>query len=139
MFNRKIFSDRLAATRKDRGLTQQELASHISVGKSNIALLEAGERSPSVEALVALAKCLNVSVDYLVGRAASSAIKRNAEDNEFMMGEIQPLEVMIDDQGLICLVQDHEVNKPRFVRIHPVQVDLAIECLLEARKEIKEQ
>ena len=69
MFDKKLFAERLKSTRKSKRLNQQALADFASVGRTNITMLETGERSPSVEVLVALAECLDVSIDYLVGRS----------------------------------------------------------------------
>ncbi|MGN0755046.1 MAG: helix-turn-helix domain-containing protein [Aristaeellaceae bacterium] len=61
------FGDRLRQLRKERNLTQQQLAELIGVKNSVISFYEVGERMPSPEVLRKLAMALHVSTDYLLG------------------------------------------------------------------------
>lgn len=62
------FGVRLRELRKERGLTQAELAKLLSIGESTISFYESGKRQPDYETLIRLADFFNVSVDYLIGR-----------------------------------------------------------------------
>lgn len=53
--------------RKEAGLTQAQLAEKINVKRYNIADWEQGRTEPSLANLVALAKALNTSVEFLLG------------------------------------------------------------------------
>ena len=53
--------------RKQKNLTQEQLAKRLWVTKSIISAYENGARFPSLEVLVQLAYTLNVSTDYLLG------------------------------------------------------------------------
>lgn len=53
--------------RKDRNLTQQQLASRLSLTKSVISAYETEIRLPSYDTLVQIARIFNVSSDYLLG------------------------------------------------------------------------
>lgn len=59
--------DRIAATRKNKGLTQGELATQTGVSAQTVLRWEKGSRSPDAEALPKLARALNVSIAYLMG------------------------------------------------------------------------
>lgn len=61
------FGNRLRQLRKDRNLTQQQLAALIGVKNSVISFYEVGERMPSPDALRKLALALHVTTDYLLG------------------------------------------------------------------------
>ena len=61
------FGNRLRQLRKDRNLTQQQLATLIGVKNSVISFYEVGERMPSPDALRKLALALHVTTDYLLG------------------------------------------------------------------------
>jgi transcriptional regulator with XRE-family HTH domain len=65
-FNQIDFGNRLRISRKNAGLTQQELANLVLVEKKHISRLECGERSCSIDILIALSDVLNVSTDYLL-------------------------------------------------------------------------
>ena len=54
--------------RKKRGLSQKALAELIGVSPSIISGYETGERTPSVEILLAMSKLFNCSTDLMLGR-----------------------------------------------------------------------
>jgi transcriptional regulator with XRE-family HTH domain len=60
------FSERLAALRKDRGLTQQALAERVGVHVSQLRRYEAGGAQPTLDVVRRLAVALSVSADALV-------------------------------------------------------------------------
>lgn len=60
------FAHRLAATRKQRGLTQQALAERVGIHVSQIRRYEAGDSQPTLDALRNLAIAPSVSTDALV-------------------------------------------------------------------------
>lgn len=62
------FGDRLSELRKEKGLSQQELADLFEISKSAIAMYETDRREPDNETLKKLATYFNVSTDYLLGR-----------------------------------------------------------------------
>ena len=87
----KIFSQRLKARRKQRGLSQSALAQEIGVTDAAINMLEKGRRLPSYEILISLADYFGVSIDYLVGRSdvpnifsADDIILLSPEDQELL-------------------------------------------------------
>lgn len=60
------FSQRLASTRKARGLTQDALAEAAGINVSQIRRYEGGTSQPSLEVLRKLAVALSVSADELL-------------------------------------------------------------------------
>lgn len=61
------FGAKLKQLRKEKNLTQKQLASLIGVQNSVISFYEVGERVPSPEIIIKLATALHVSSDYLLG------------------------------------------------------------------------
>jgi transcriptional regulator with XRE-family HTH domain len=61
------FRSRLKETRKQRKLTQQQLADLTSIPVTSIAHFESGSRKPSLENFYKLIVVLNVSADYILG------------------------------------------------------------------------
>lgn len=57
---------RIAALRRDRGLSQAELAHRLGISPSAVGMYEQGRREPSVELLVAMAGEFRVSTDFLL-------------------------------------------------------------------------
>ncbi|RZH38816.1 helix-turn-helix domain-containing protein [Acinetobacter pittii] len=64
----ELFCARLKEIRKQRKLTQQELAEKSGIPSTSISHIEAGSRKPSLENFYKLIVVLNVSADYLLGR-----------------------------------------------------------------------
>lgn len=60
------FGDKLKALRKGQKLTQQQLATQLGVAKSVVSYYESGERYPSYDVLVGIAKTFHVTTDYLL-------------------------------------------------------------------------
>lgn len=74
-----VFSEKLQLLRKNKGLTQEELAEKLSVSRQAVAKWESGQAYPDVYNLVQISDLMNVSVDYLV-RDQDCAVRVGAED-----------------------------------------------------------
>ena len=57
---------RIAALRREAGLSQAELASRLQVSPSALGMYEQGRREPSADTLVRLSRGLGVATDYLL-------------------------------------------------------------------------
>lgn len=58
---------RLAKTRKERGLNQEQLAKMAGTTQQNISRYENGTRDPKANTLAKMAQALGVSISYLLG------------------------------------------------------------------------
>ena len=63
---RMMLGARIAALRRSQGWNQAELARRLQISPSAVGMYEQGRREPSAQMLVALARTLGVSVDYLL-------------------------------------------------------------------------
>ncbi|MCK5541794.1 MAG: helix-turn-helix transcriptional regulator [Desulfobacterales bacterium] len=63
----KSFGKRLAMLRKERGMTQQQLADKIDVTRRVIAYYEVESDNPPGNIIMLLSKALNISADELLG------------------------------------------------------------------------
>ena len=61
-----MLGPRIAALRREAGLNQAELAARLGVSPSAMGMYEQGRREPSAQLLVALARELGVSTDFLL-------------------------------------------------------------------------
>ena len=61
------FGERLAALRKERGMSQEELAEKLQLTRQTISKWETGASTPDLELLIQLAEVFDVSVDFLLG------------------------------------------------------------------------
>ena len=64
---RQTVGERLVVLRRRKGLTQPELAHRCTMGITTLNRIENAHNSPSIEKLVALARELRCSTDYLLG------------------------------------------------------------------------
>ena len=65
---------RIAALRRDAGLSQAELAARLGVSPSAMGMYEQGRREPSAQLLVTLARELGVTTEFLLtGNPAAPA------------------------------------------------------------------
>lgn len=63
-----IFGDNIKRLRKNKGLTQQQIADEIGINRGSYSNWEKGKREPSFENLVKLGDLFDVSLDWLFGR-----------------------------------------------------------------------
>lgn len=80
-----MLGEKLRHLRKERGLTQQELAEKVMVAPSTIGMYEQGRREPDTATLSKLSQVLHVSVDYLLSEGQEDADK----DIEDVIAEIR--------------------------------------------------
>ncbi len=77
-----MIGERLLDLRKDRGLTQKQVAEKLSVSKHTIANYETERTSPNIEMLRELSLFYNTSADYLVG---VTDVERPVKDDNTVM------------------------------------------------------
>ena len=65
---KEILAERLKQCRKDKGLTQWQVAIYSDITENIYQNYESMRREPKLEILLRIAVCLDVSLDYLVGR-----------------------------------------------------------------------
>lgn len=83
------FPERLKKLRKEKYLTQQELASKVGISRVGYSYWEKGKREPNLDKVKLLAKYLDTSVDYLLGAVEDKQsfhkfVKRLDETNKRM-------------------------------------------------------
>ena len=86
------FGNRLKALRISRRLTQKQLANQAGVAISAISSYESGNRYPSYDVLISLARIFHVSTDYLLGLNKRSEIDVSGLNQE----EVEAIIRMID-------------------------------------------
>ena len=68
--------EELIALRKQKGLSQQELAEAVGVSRQAVSRWETGQSAPSTEKLVALCTLYGVSLDALLGETDAATTGR---------------------------------------------------------------
>ena len=92
------FGERLIAAREARRLTQTELAQRAGLQPAAIGHFERNRRKPSFAHVRALAKALNVSSDYLLGRSPDMEGATTAFRGEEQLSDAdrEHIQMMID-------------------------------------------
>ena len=65
--NMKVFGERVKEALKSQGLTQKDFAKSINVQPTTLCEWLNGNNEPPMQAIVDIAKSLNLSTDYLLG------------------------------------------------------------------------
>ena len=66
---RILFGERLKALRKERKVSQKELAEYLGISIRGYQFYESEDNEPNIKMLRALADFYGVTIDYLVGRS----------------------------------------------------------------------
>ena len=74
-------SERLAAARKEKGMTQREVAEKLDVSFQAVSLWERGETSPDIDKLVDLADLYQVTTDWLLTGAEEENVFIDFQDS----------------------------------------------------------
>ena len=78
----KEISDRLVKLRKQKGLSQEELAEKLGLSRQAISKWERGESIPDVLVLKSIADLFGVTVDYLLEEVHAEPVQENTLDAE---------------------------------------------------------
>lgn len=105
------FPERLAALRRERGLTQQLLAEAVGVHVSQLRRYEAGQSQPTLEVIRKLAVALSVSADLLVfdkdERGPDDDLKLQFE----AVSRLEPHERVLVREVLDSIITRHDARR----------------------------
>ena len=96
------FNEKLQELRKQKGLTQEELAQLLFVSRTAVSKWESGRGFPSIESLKAIAKLFSVSLDALLSGEEILAIAE--KDNKEKENTIRDLVLGLLDCGMALLL-----------------------------------
>ncbi|HGI5192185.1 TPA: helix-turn-helix domain-containing protein [Streptococcus agalactiae] len=78
-----FFTDKLKALRKEKKLTQKELAEQIGIKQNSYSDWETGKNEPNLENIVKLSKILDTTTDELLGRQVNFGDKILNKKNKY--------------------------------------------------------
>lgn len=121
------FSNRLISLRKERSLTQEDLAKIIHKKRSTVSGYETEGKEPDLETVCFLAKYFGVSTDYLLGHSD----ERNHVEQVFyndtvnferhfknMPAELRPVVSKCFDSFYLLLGRDMQLARPERLRVY---------------------
>jgi len=77
-----VFAKRLVELRREKGLSQGELADGLNMSRSTLANYEIGQRQPDFEMLIRLAEFFSVTTDYLLGVSENRLLQQTSPTPE---------------------------------------------------------
>ncbi len=84
--------EKLRKLRQQYGYSQKQIADKLDLSPSIVSGYETGERTPSLEALLAISYIYNCSVDFLLGKEKT---KTTIDVDGLTEGQIKALEILI--------------------------------------------
>ncbi len=104
------FNEKLQELRKQRNMTQDELAEHLYVSRTAISKWESGRGYPSIESLKAIAKFFSVTIDDLL--SSNEALEIAEQENKQKQTHLRDLIFgLIDVSFLLLLFLPFFTNK----------------------------
>lgn len=88
---------RIAALRKEAGLSQAQLAKQLGISPSAMGMYEQGRREPSMDTLVAMARVFQVSTDYLL--TGAPAEREEARLDEMLLSRIRSADRRLENRS----------------------------------------
>lgn len=88
------FGEKVKKLRHEKDLTQQQLAELLGVAVSAISSYESGNRYPSYEVLISLARIFHVSTDYLLGLEKLKTVDVSGLDDNEVKVILQMIDVL---------------------------------------------
>lgn len=80
METKQIFATRTKTLRKERGLSQTELAAALDISRTSVNLYESASRVPDITALARYASFFSVTSDYLLGLSDNRATRERLKE-----------------------------------------------------------
>lgn len=111
--------EKIARLRKEKGITQDEMAKHLDISRGALSMYEINKREPDTVTLKKIADYFDVTVDYLLGRSNHRKLtKKDEKDIEKIIEETkQKIEntegLMLDGEILNQEDIDYIINAMR--------------------------
>lgn len=121
------FSNRLISLRKERGLTQEDVAKLINKKRSTVSGYETEGKEPDLETVCFFAKYFGVSTDYMLGysdeRNHVETVFYNDKVNferhfKSLPAELRPVVAKCFDSFYLLLGRDMQLARPERLRIY---------------------
>ena len=104
--NKETFGQRITRLRKEKGLTQNDIAERVNVTSQAVSKWENDQATPDIDILVKLSEIYDISLDELFGKEKHSTVltnKPNKKDFDSMILKITILDVKDGDKVNINL------------------------------------
>ena len=102
------FHEKLQELRKNKGMTQEELAKELFVSRTAISKWESGKGYPSIDSLKEISKFFSVTIDELL--SSEELITAAKEENCTNLGKMTDLLIGLTDfMSLMLILLPHPI------------------------------
>ena len=108
------FGENLKNVRKQRGITQEELAETLGVSRQAISKWESDNGYPETEKLLLLSKKLNISLDYLMNDASEIQEKEATEEKNVVIAPSGKIAITTHDKQNVIVCHSVKSSKIMF-------------------------
>ena len=91
------FGERLVTARKEKGLTQKELASLLNISPTRLNYWEKDKRFPPIPMLNSISEILGIDGDFLIGREPKQDEKTSPTPEQSDAGEVEKVDRLLTD------------------------------------------
>ncbi len=81
-----LFKEKLKLSRKEKNITQEQLAEMLNVSRQAVSKWEQGAGYPETEKLILISQKLDVSIDYLLDEKENIKTKNEKEEGDINQG-----------------------------------------------------
>ena len=99
----ETLNERIKQLRKEKGLTQSQLADELGVTDKAVSKWEVGEANPDISLLVKIAEVFNVTIDYLLTGKVEEGLSLDDMDK--------------DKRAVLLVKKDDAVNFEKFKHV----------------------
>ena len=99
---------RIRNVREGKGIFQAELAKMANINKSVMSRIENGDRAVRDDELRDIARCLNVSADYLIGRSSEPMLTR--ADQRDIARNVEEMKKSLENGSLRMSLDGEEIT-----------------------------
>lgn len=119
------FYERIYTLRKERGLTQEEIANELNVSRQTISNWETGSAQPTIDKAIELANLYDVSMDELIGKNIKS-VKKVSPILMSLLNKQITLFLNLDD-GSFLYNEGMELKNSEIIEVNPNSIRVLVE------------
>jgi len=102
-----MLNDRLKAVRESLGYTKKQVGDHLAITPEGYGHYESGNRKPTPETIVTLAKLFDVSTDYLLCNSDTKKEPTASDSELFSVLEARP--ILLEIAQLLAQLDDAQL------------------------------
>lgn len=126
-FDINVVGNNITNARKNRKLTQEELANLLNTNRATVSKWERSINIPSTEMIFLISKVLNVPVDVLIGlKDEEIVVKKKSKIKNIIIKVIILILIMLLFFGIYYFINNYKKNKVYAVYLNDTKIGVAV-------------